>query len=154
MPQSVPESMPVWFHKKGLEMQLSHCSPEERLVIISSSTANLTIKNRDKSGTWIIMYTIKHGPGFSREHYTRYHLIFNDDELLRAFVKPSEEEPNLEIGDETILVCTAATAGKFARVDRHLNITCPGTGLNGDPNLSIFVTDEIHYAIIDLLYPQ
>ena len=50
----------------------------------------------------------------------------------------------------SLILCyggTAAAPGKFLRYERWLNIPCPGTGADGDPNLSIEVSQEITAAI-------
>ncbi len=45
----------------------------------------------------------------------------------------------------------SAVQSKFIRWGNFLNIPCPGTGHDGDPNVSIYVTDEIREAVRKLL---
>ena len=44
-----------------------------------------------------------------------------------------------------------ASQGRFIRWQNYLNIPCPGTGRDGDPNISIELTPEIKAAVQELL---
>ncbi|MDO8638947.1 MAG: hypothetical protein Q7R43_05200 [Candidatus Daviesbacteria bacterium] len=46
----------------------------------------------------------------------------------------------------------AAEQGAFIRWGNFLNIPGPGTGHDGDPNISIFLTDVIRNSIFNLIY--
>lgn len=46
---------------------------------------------------------------------------------------------------------TTAVQGKYLRQDRYLNIPGPGTGRDGDANISVFVSDGIMKSVRDLL---
>ena len=44
-----------------------------------------------------------------------------------------------------------ASQGKYIRWRDHLNIPCPGIGNDGDPNVSIYLDDDIKNAVRELL---
>jgi hypothetical protein len=46
----------------------------------------------------------------------------------------------------------SASQGRYIRWKRYLNIPCPGTGLDGDPNISIWLSEPIKNAVKELLY--
>ena len=46
---------------------------------------------------------------------------------------------------------SSAEQGKYIRRGDFLNIPCPGTGHDGDPNISIEIDDEIREAVRQLL---
>ena len=46
-----------------------------------------------------------------------------------------------------------AEQGKFIRWKNFLNIPGPGTGQDGDPNISIFLDDVIKNSVFNLIYP-
>lgn len=63
--------------------------------------------------------------------------------LRQAFRLDDEPRPSMVAGAP----CTCMQAGVFFRFDGFLNIPAPGWPLPCDPNVSIFVTDEISNAV-------
>jgi hypothetical protein len=45
----------------------------------------------------------------------------------------------------------AASPGRFIRRGSYLNLPMPGTGVDGDPNISVYISPEIRLAIQALL---
>ena len=74
-----------------------------------------------------------------------------DDEHLKMAFGLSEESG--KYGDWLIgrFGGESAEQGQFIRFENFLNIPCPGTGHDGDPNISIVLDDKIRDAVEHLL---
>jgi len=126
--------MPNWHNGHAWKMRVTSWS-SNRLVISSSAawviiTAEPTTSGEEFSVEWSIIHYVDTDTTVGRRRYTR-------DDLEMAF----------ELG----LSGAAVRQGLFYRDGRHLNIPCRGTGDDGDPNVSILVTDEMKIAVRRLL---
>jgi len=143
---------PVWYHHHGSKMRVSHFNPQNHTLVIDGSAANLTINRakqsyRKKEG-WFIEWKVSQAK--PSQEGTVGRVWFSDKDLAAAF----------GIIDETDKYSAwliqryggdCATQGKYIRWKNFLNIPCPGTGHDGDPNVSIDLDDEIQNAVKQLL---
>ena len=121
-----------------------------RIVTIVSAVARVVITaasmTPSPSEIFYIKWEIRHSASLSVEG----RVAFTREELKAAFAISEESG---EWGDELIrrYGADSAEAGKFIRWRNFLNIPCPGTGEDGDPNVSLEVNDKMKEAIKELV---
>lgn len=132
---------PEWFIHKGLKMRLLQNSRRDT-VKVASKAATLSVQRVD--GEFIVSWKIiLSAPSGEQTIGLRR---FSKEELLAAFGLSDWTDPS---SDELIerFGGTSAVQGRFFRYENFLNIPCPGTGDNGDPNISIELDENIKEAI-------
>ena len=133
---------PNWFHMHGTKMRLQkdECI-EGRLVVIKGSAAEVRIIASPIEGWFIVEWRLDH----PLHTETSGRAFFDDSELAAAFGLLDN------FGSSEWLIDrfggTVAKKCKFIRWKDFLNIAGPGTGLGGDPNVSIRLNEEIKNAI-------
>jgi len=127
---------PRWWHPHGIKMVMRNRGKREPLII-ESGVARLEIK-RNSGGGCIAAWRIVHDSLSGVDG----RVLMTEKEFKHAFglVKQSDD-----LGDEILSEYggTAASPGVFIRYEEWLNIPCPGTGLSGDPNISLKITHEM-----------
>jgi hypothetical protein len=137
------DEVPIWFHHHGVKLAVVRSSKSE--VLLESSAASLSITRRKEH--WIVRWHIHH----SLNEYTDGQVIMSTQRLITAFlnddapVAPHSEWLIKRFGG------TVAHQGLYIRLNEYLNIPCPGTGHDGDPNISIYIDETIREAIRNLL---
>lgn len=142
-------NQPDWCHHHGLKMRLKMFDENVSLVLIDGSAATVKIfRVTDPTSTWdwIVEWEIKHGKG----EKVNGSVCMDTEELEAAFML---SQLTGKWGDELIKRFGAHTAqqGSFIRWKKYLNIPGPGTGHDGDPNVSIFLDKEITEAVRSLV---
>lgn len=133
---------PDWFHLHGCKMYLK--GHTGNLVVIGSNAAQLTV-HHDVPGRWKIDWEIKFGIG----QKVSGNILVNDDTLAAAF-GVTELLLNLPPGSRRLFDrfgASLASQGKFIRFGDFLSIPGPGTGHDGDPNISICLDEDIKKAV-------
>ena len=141
---------PIWFHPGGLNIKLD--STERDIVFLEAKNAELTI---EKTGGGIVIRWELNDNWFE----VQGDVALCYEELATAFGVPWE--PTEEDADEEpVLYCKwligryggdRAVQGKFIGYKQYLNIPGPGTGNDGDPNISVSITNDIKKAVGALL---
>jgi len=131
--------LPSWYHHHGLKMQVREFCEEKGYLAIANNTAAViidrnretTVSNADRNYhvSWQIIHWMSNDK-------TTGELTFSEDDLSVAF-RLTEKNSDLEQECE----------GKYFRFKNYLNIPCPGTGDDGDPNISIYLSREIKNAV-------
>jgi hypothetical protein len=140
---------PKWFNQHGLKMILgeredSICAViHEAEVVICSRVAKLQIRPCIK--TWI--YQVLWHITFSPNEFVRGEIRMHSSELWDAFDLSKNPQSILASEPDT----DAAVQGRYIRVGRFLNIPTLGSGVDGDPNISVYISDEIQDAVRKLL---
>lgn len=138
---------PEWWHHHGMKMRLAERHVQVGLMILKGSAAELKVaKARDREG-WYVTWKVTHGQG----HFSGGQFWMDDMQLGFAFGLA-----DVVGSGSTWLVerfgATAAVQGSFIRWGRFLNIPCPGTGHDGDPNISIELDAEITETVRALIF--
>lgn len=142
---------PVWWHHHGGKMRVEFLDLKKSALIISGSAAKVTI-SKSKQNEWFVDWEVIHG-GASVPHPQESHgraWLFSDNSLARAFGLSNDSDKTGEWIVERY-GGNCASQGRYIRWMGFLNIPCPGTGHNGDPNVSILLQDEIVEAVAKLL---
>src|ERR1700722_2837082 len=138
---------PAWWHHHGMKMRVRNRSSvsSTKMVLIEASVAKVLINQYLNFPLWTVSWKTIHESG-STEGSIRLSPI----ELEAAF---DLQDLVFEGGEGLIAEYggTAVSPGKFIRYKRWLNIPCPGSGGDGDPNVSIELTEEIKEAIQKLI---
>lgn len=137
---------PVWWHHHATKMRVVAFGLCKDVLVIQGSVAELVITR--KGASWLVTWKVVQGP----EQHTIGQALFSDIDLLVAF--------GLRLGIDNSRCSrwlieryggTAARQGKYIRYKNHLNIPCPGTGHDGDPNISIDVDEGMQEAVRQLV---
>lgn len=136
--------VPGWHHPSSWNMSVEKADSSQ--VIISSPTACLTITEIPQKPdyawtvTWEIFFTIEDG--------VRNEVAMSAAGLCAAFaLNENEEHYDYWLED----LPRISVQGGFFREGPFLNIPHPGTGKDGDPNISLLITEEIKKAITALV---
>jgi len=136
---------PIWWHPHGMKMQVK--GSDENSLTIAGSAAKIVITRESGSYPgWFIDWAIQHSGTTQASGRT----FFLNDELKAAFGLTDESG---DYGDLLIerYGGDSANQGQYIRSNIFLNIPCPGTGHDGDPNVSIEIDDSIKRAVQKLL---
>ncbi len=154
---SVSPGPPSWFNSHGMKMETQKPGPfnggQCDLIIGNGVVAFVRISRVDKRPKYLVDWRVIHSGGLDTP-YTGGRIEIDRTELVQMF-RISDE--HTEDTDQWLIERyggTVATQGKFLRSGKYLNIPCPGTGHDGDPNISVFVTDEIRNAVTFMLARQ
>lgn len=141
------DNIPVWANSKGRKMSVEYIGLLEDLLIIRGSAAEVVIQ-RSKIG-FIVSWSIVS----SQSHWTRGQIDFLTEDLMQAFgLSDRCGEHGYGLLEE--FGGTTAHQGFFLRFQKWLNIPGPGTGHNGDPNVSILIDDKIKFAVGKMIYGE
>lgn len=148
-------SWPIWYHHHGSKMQVKLFEPQSQFLAISGSAADVIIRKAsnmhpDAKGWFVTWKVVQFRPD---ETGCRGRAWLGDEDLMSAFGLSDK------LGDfgQWIIErfgADVAAQGKYIRWQNFLNIPCPGTGNDGDPNVSIYVTREIQNAVRQLLQQE
>jgi len=143
---------PIWCHHHCIKMRVTERDLETGALTIAGSAAKITIVRASTKFPWatgwfIDWEVIQYRPS---DQVVRGRREFNDNELAAAFGltdHPGETDFRLleQFGGDS------AEQGLYIRWGDYLNIPCPGTGHDGDPNVSIELDDQIKEAVRALL---
>ena len=138
---------PPWQVHKGHTLKVV-CSNSRSLRLAGTTTSlTITAAGSDRPECWAVSWKIKHDCG-----EVEGLVYMNDEELRRAFgLANGLGTFGQALAERTSTPVDAAEQGKFVRVGAFLNIPHPGTGLQGDPNISIEVDGYMRLAILELL---
>lgn len=125
---------PSWYHCNGGKISQiginSANSPTRKVLILGSKTVGIKI-HRDPQGTgYLIKYEIHHP---SDTPTTWGKISMSEIEIQKAFGLSGECN-----GEDEQMV-----PEKFIRQGRYLSIPGPGTGNDGDPNVSIYLDEAL-----------
>ncbi|MDO8469869.1 MAG: hypothetical protein Q7S84_02495 [bacterium] len=135
---------PEWCHHHGSKMRLAAKSITRDFVMLQGSAAEVRIQRF--SAGWIVRWRIIQ----DRVSGVQGTVFFSDEHLRHAFC--GDDHP-FDFGGSIAKEYGATTGfqGVFIREGRYLNIPGPGTGHDGDPNVSIHLDDDTMKAVRRLL---
>lgn len=140
---------PEWWHHHGNKTRVT--VDNSNTVTIAGSAAEITIvavngnapNTTDFSVEWKVILTQGQMATGTR--------IFGYEELAAAFGITNDSGDHGQWLIDRYGGQSAEQGLLYIRWRNFLNVPCPGTGLDGDPNISILITDEIKSAILDML---
>lgn len=148
----------------GVKLQPAHCTliphnstPTFGLKFSSdwySDRVNLTVHTVLGVGDdWAVWWRVRHGRYYAGAPHVEGLTSFNDLEFAEAFSLTDNFPPFQGLDAELVArySATVARGGKFIRAGNFLNVPGPGTGLDGDSNLSIYLSGDIKDAARGLL---
>jgi len=140
---------PNWYHSHGDKMYLHQLDKGKGVLDIGSHAASIRIQKASNviQGVkgWFVDWIII----FYRQYETevRGRVKFEDNDLASAFgfsqykgLFPLPQDPQ-----------DCSNRGKYIRSGPYVNIPHPGTGRDGDPNVSLCLDEEIVDAVRELL---
>ncbi|OGZ68876.1 MAG: hypothetical protein A3D44_04310 [Candidatus Staskawiczbacteria bacterium RIFCSPHIGHO2_02_FULL_42_22] len=152
-PELSPWGFPDWFHHHGMKMYAGRLNREQKSLRISGSAAFLGILPAESAvfDGWLVTWRVV----YSRNERTEGQVFFTTEELAAAFGLA----PITGSSDDWLIErygAHSAFQGKYISWRRddgnvYLNIPCPGTGHDGDPNISIEVSPEMSNVVKELL---
>ena len=163
-----PESKhgsPIWWNKHGWKMRVRECYTRPRYssltkgddtkpnhLMIKGDAATVTIDEDYLRPGYFIEWEIMRDFSFKLQTGGRIHLSAWD--LARAFGLNDTNDPEGSWYWDWLVRDYGATTGLqgyYVRDRNYLNIPCPGTGRDGDPNVSIRLSKEIKEAVKSII---
>ncbi len=150
--QHVPEMGrvgPIWWHHHGRKIRVDKVNSTHYRLTLAGNAAHLIIESHriNRQDKWLLSWSVTQQ---SIQEGAKGTIIFSTLKLKQAFgladgVDPSSQWLVTRYGAES------ASQFYFIRWKQHLNIPCPGTGNDGDPNISILIDEEIQEAVRQLI---
>lgn len=152
-----PDWYPDWWHHHGIKMQVREKESTPGHLVIKGSAAELSITSatllnlqlRSKGPDWMVDWRVEHSP----HDYATGQTLMDLDTLKTAF-----GFNHTTTGYSEWLIHryggTAAEQGHFIRWNQYLNIPGPGTGADGDPNVSLKLNDSIKKSVGELIFAE
>lgn len=139
---------PEWCHHHGSKMRVEKFDKDEQIIIISGSAAKVEISRRiaGVDVEWFVDWEVIQ----NHTEKTKGCVIYTSDDLLAAFGL-SDESSDHSVWLIERFGADSARQGKYIRWKEFLNIPCPGTGHDGDPNISIHLDEQMVNAVRQLL---
>jgi len=138
-PQSWLHQPPDWWNENGFRMRIHTWSPGKRELYLATpftEFAKLRITSlRDAGSYFRLTWSINQVVGEN----TSGEFDLSRDDLEEMFALGECEDRDDPVHEH------------YEREYGYLNIPKRGTGKDGDPNLSVFVSNEIRQAVSDLL---
>jgi hypothetical protein len=146
---------PPWFRHLGPKTRVDEsCLDKKQLAIIVGTAALKISRLQAEIGSvrmWKIEWNILH----SNNSAVTGSISFTDKELAIAFRLAIADEDEQKLNRGLVLreryEGDRASQGKFLGWHNCLNIPCPGSGGDGDPNFSVEIDDRIQDAVEQLL---
>lgn len=146
-----------WWSTKGSFMGVEKSDLEKKeLVIGNGNLARLTITKCNFEGAfsdekWLVKWYILHEYRGTAEsnNEVRGQVIMTEKELRAAFGLPGGVIGNGALAKH--FGADVMVQGRFIRQSHYLNIPMPGSTMQGDPNISIFIHPVIREAVGTLL---
>jgi hypothetical protein len=139
---------PNWWHHHGTKMRVARLSLTRKTLKLVGSAASVWIRciaPRTKA-PWRIDWQIVHGVDSGVNGR-----IWVDTKSLQSAFGLSEESGTFGDGVIERSGADVAEQGEYVRYKDFLNIPCPGTGHDGDPNVSIRLDVDIKAAVMRLI---
>lgn len=144
--------LPKWFHHHGLKMSLGGeplvtFVSNRKSVLIGNNAARLQIYSSGVKDEYVVFWRIH----FFVDEYAEGRIKIPVGGIKDAFKLNSKHDVfHLDALAET-MGADVGVAGQYIRKGSCLNIPMPGTGADGDPNISVFISKEIQEAVRELL---
>jgi len=145
LPNLTLPSPPHWWVSHGGKMEVKRRS--NLRLLLKSSTSELELSRDDGSGTFTVFYRLHHGSGSTEHQINGLH----ETEVKEMFALENGGRSDYQIFAPLTTYADAALPGAYCRQAGYLNIPHPGAGKQGDPNLSVHITEEIRTAVQDFL---
>src|SRR3989344_773371 len=152
----VPGTSQSWWSAKGIDMKVNGVVLERGKhtivnIAIGSAASVSIFQCGSQRGDFEVQYHIKHCDG----SHSAGNIIMDRADLARAFGLVNGFGHGFSHGGAALremgYELDAASQGKYVRLGDYLNIPHPGTGLVGDPNVSVQIKAEMKSAVQSLL---
>jgi hypothetical protein len=149
---------PVWWHHHGCKIKIKSLNLISKELLLFSSTVfiRICLEQSVRKEAWGVAWHITHF--YPTAEIASGKVLFSKNELKAAFCLGDDLGQESRDGGMWLIDAYGgdiAAQGKFIlythNFSNFLNIPCPGTGHDGDPNVSILVSDEIREAISKLV---
>lgn len=152
----MPGTSPSWWSDKGVNMKvdgaiLERGKPVLVNVAVGSAARVFICQCDSRRGDFDVQYHINHCDG----SHSSGSIVMSRADLSRAFGLTNGFGVGFSHSGKGLLEkgceLDAASQGKYVRLGDYLNIPHPGTGLVGDPNVSVQLTTEMKSVVQTLL---
>jgi len=137
---------PNWWHHHGIKMCVKYKDSKAITVAATAASLHIWLAHPKTGRPWMVEWKVIQ----SQTEKTEGTVRFSTEELRGAFgISATIPEPTSQWLFHRY-DCECGRQGKYIRLRDFLNIPCPGTGHDGDPNISLELTDEIREAVRQL----
>lgn len=145
-------AQPIWWYHHGFKLMVTNCDIPNRCVVFATNTASIRFTQRAMTVDegWFVDWMIRYG----QQDQMSGRIVLSTRDLLIAF----DLEVPKEAESDSVLTrrfdAEVARQGRYIRTGPFLNIPGPGTGSDGDPNMSIYLEKSIRVAMDKLLQKE
>jgi hypothetical protein len=150
---AIPTQQPSWWTDKGVGMTILLKDHKDFTLSVSSRghSASLEIvydgNDEISEEYYKVSSTVIHNYGSSEGM-----VYLEQADIQKAFgLSDGMSRDGVIFAERCGYHASAAEPGRYFRFGRYLNLPHPGMGIPGDPNLSMFISDEVARAVYDLL---
>lgn len=143
--------VPRWHHSHSNKLSVigfnSVNYPVRKTLILKSNAVDVRIHPDASQKGWVVEYEIRHCP----DSVTKGGVWMSENDLKTAF--DLSDVCERRFGQKVLDTYGGDVAhqGMYIRYHEFLNIPGPGTGDDGDPNVSIYIDEMITASVILLL---
>lgn len=139
--------MPVWHHHHSFKVDFvgynNANSPQNKTLILESNAIEVKIYRAPETSAWIFEYKIRQPVSM----FFSGKVWMSKEDLETVFGLSNKCEKMWGQGILDSYGGDVAYQGKYIRYKNFLNVPGPGTGDDGDPNVSIEINDVIKEEI-------
>ena len=144
---------PSWCHHHSMKMAFDSRASDSRSLVIKNNAAKLTVARIEpfrptSLENWRLSWEIFRCK--PTEEVVRGSVLLSDQDLCVAFGLGRFQNYRSSNWLVRNYGAQAAEQGKFIRSEEWLNVPGPGTGHDGDPNISVEVSLEMKKEILNL----
>lgn len=145
---------PRWWHLHGNKMRVSEKEEDRtnKRLVIKGSAAQVVITRREDvkdRKEWLVDYQVTH---YVNTDFAQARVSMGERELAAAFGINETDSGEYPADILERFGGDSASQGTYIRYRKYLNIPGPGTGHDGDPNVSIEIDDEMKLGVSKLLF--
>lgn len=146
---------PDWWHVHGLKMEVSPKEEDRtnKRLVIKGSAAEVVISRKDDYNNqreWFVDWKVVQ----SQQEFSSGRTIYRERELSAAFEIDTNDVGEFPADILDRFGGDSASQGKYIRYKNFLNIPNPGTGHDGDPNVSIEIDGNMKLGVSRLLFDK
>lgn len=143
---------PIWWHHHGYKLMVTNCDIPNRCVVFATNTTSIRFTQRAMTVDegWFVDWMIRYG----QQDQMNGRIVLLTRDLLIAFDLEVPKEAEADSVLTRRFDADVARQGRYIRTGPFLNIPGPGTGCDGDPNMSIYLEKSIRVAMDKLLQKE
>jgi hypothetical protein len=137
-------NVPDWFNQRGTQTKLKYTGVMKDIVVLQGEAMEIVVIRQQPCG-WSIRWRVKNKISVG---YVGGEVFLSEEDMKAAWgVREPREQIN---GNKGVF----GKDGVYARQDKFLSFPAMGGGKDGNPNASVYLTDDIIKLFTDIFTPK